>query len=267
MSESIYEQIKKSAGALGISVDDKELALFAEQKALGPAEMDAVFSVIDHLREKKESDAVEALLKMSRMPLKEPKTFEGFDFGHVHSKNMDMLKSLPSMSALYARKNIAFIGPQGVGKTHLALAYGRECCLRGMKTYYLKASELNQKLTEAVKYGRVNSAVNGLVRPTCLIIDEIGRCRFDRRCTELFFDIVDRRYDKDCPNTLIMTSNKSPDKWGEYFDDADSVLCAMDRIFDNATVFIMKGDSYRGRRLETCLVEAGTPAKQASPEK
>ena len=264
MSESIYEKIKESAGALGISVDDIELASFSERQALSAYDMEVVFRVIDHLRKKKEADTVEALLKMSRMPLKEPKTFEGFDFNHVHSKNMDMLKGLSSMSALYARKNLAFIGPQGVGKTHLALAYGRECCLRGMKTYYLKASELNQKLTDAVKYGRVSSTVNGLVRPTCLIIDEIGRCRFDRRCTELFFDIVDRRYEKDCPNTLIMTSNKSPDKWGEYFDDADSILCAMDRIFDNAAVFIMKGDSYRGRRLETCLVEAGNPVKKTS---
>ena len=267
MSESIYEKIKESAGALGISVDDIELASFSEQQALSADDMEVVFRVIDHLRKKKEADTVEALLKMSRMPLKEPKTFEGFDFNHVHSKSMDMLKGLSSMSALYARKNLAFIGPQGVGKTHLALAYGRECCLRGMKTYYLKASELNQKLTDAVKYGRVSSTVNGLVRPTCLIIDEIGRCRFDRRCTELFFDIVDRRYEKDCPNTLIMTSNKSPDKWGEYFDDADSILCAMDRIFDNAAVFIMKGDSYRGRRLETCLVEAGNSAKKTSAKK
>ena len=81
--------------------------------------------------------------------MNEPKTFERFDFSRLHGKHVQSLKNLSSLSALYARKNLAFIGPQGVGKTHLAMAFGRECCLKGYKTYFLRASELNQKLTDA----------------------------------------------------------------------------------------------------------------------
>ena len=84
------------------------------------------------------------------------------------------------LSALYAHKNLAFIGPQGVGKTHLAMAYGRQCCRLGLKAYFLKATELNQRLTDARKYGRESSTINGLVKPSCLIIDEVGRCVFDK---------------------------------------------------------------------------------------
>ena len=62
---------------------------------------------------------IQTLLKMSRLPLKEPKTFDGFDFSHVHGKQVDALKNLPALTAVYAKKNLAFIGPQGVGKTHL----------------------------------------------------------------------------------------------------------------------------------------------------
>lgn len=185
------------------------------------------------------------------------KTFERFDFSRLHGKHVQSLKNLSSLSALYAGKNLAFIGPQGVGKTHLAMAFGRECCLKGYKTYFLKASELNQKLTDARKHGREGAVINGLVKPSCLIIDEIGRCVFDKENTCMFFDVIDRRYNKDGPCTMIFTSNKTPNQWGEYFSEDDTLLCSLDRVFDDATVFMIKGDSYRGRKLETLGLEAG----------
>ena len=73
----------------------------------------------------------------------------------------------------------------------------------------------------------------------------------------MFFDVIDRRYNKDGPHTMIFTSNKSPDKWGEFFNEDSSLLCALDRIFDDATVFVIKGNSYRGRNCETIAISAG----------
>jgi len=257
MNDSVFEQIHASAKVLGIDLCTSELAAFADQQEFSSEDLDSVCKVFDYLRQKKEEAVINTLLRMSRLPLKEPKTFDSFDFDHVHGKDVNKLKNLSSLSPIYAHKNLAFIGPQGVGKTHLAMAFGRECCCNGMKTYFLKATELNQKLSDAVKYGREGSCINGLVKPSCLIIDEIGRCVFNQTNTRLFFDIVDRRYNKDGPNTIIFTSNKSPDKWGEYFREDDSLLCSLDRVFDDATVFIMKGDSYRGRKLETVALHTG----------
>ena len=74
--------------------------------------------------------------------------------------------------------------------------------------------------------------------------------------------MVDRRYNKEGPSTMIFTSNKSPDKWNEYFSEDSSLLCALDHIFDDATVFMIKGDSYRGKKLETIAIETGR-GKQA----
>ena len=74
----------------------------------------------------------------------------------------------------------------------------------------------------------------------------------------MFFDVIDRRYNKDGPNTMIFTSNKSPDKWGEFFNEDSSLLCALDRIFDDATVFVIKGNSYRGRNCETRHIKSGS---------
>ena len=109
------------------------------------------------------------------------------------------------------------------------------------------------------KRGSESSCINGLVKPSCLIIDEIGRCVFDKENTRMFFDVIDRRYNKEGPNTLIITSNKSPDKWGEYFNEDSTLLCSLDRIFDAAIVFMIKGNSYRGKHCETIALSAGVP--------
>ena len=255
----VFSRINADIDSLKIGAYTSGLMALLDSESMSPEQLESVAIVFDHLRKQKEETIRNTLLKMSRLLLKEPKTFDNFDFNNVHGKQIEALKNLPALTAVNAGRNLAFIGPQGVGKTHLAMAYGRECCIRGMKTYFLKATELNQRLSDAVKYGRESSTINGLVKPSCLIIDEIGRCVFNRESTRMFFDMVDRRYNKEGPKTIIFTSNLNPSKWGEFFSEDSSLLCALDRIFDEATVFMMKGDSYRGRHLETIAVETGRP--------
>lgn len=260
MIHSLFEQIQESANVLNLDLSAQEMAQFAVDRELSEEGIQMIADTFAYLKQKKSESIVSTLLRLSRLPLKQPKTFDGFDYGQLHGRQVDALKGLPSLSALYARKNLAFIGPQGVGKTHLAMAYGRQCCQTGLKAYFLKATELNQRLTDARKYGRESSTINGLVKPSCLIIDEVGRCVFDKENTRMFFDVIDRRYNKEGPNTMIFTSNKSPDKWGEFFSEDSSLLCALDRIFDDATVFMIKGNSYRGRGCETIALSVGDPS-------
>lgn len=257
MENSVYECIRDNAKALNLDLGEQEIANIAVEKQMAESELAAIAEIFKYLKEKRQDSIVATLLRLSRLPLKEPKTFENFDFSQLHGKDTKALMELPNLAALYAHKNLAFIGPQGVGKTHLGMAYGRACCLRGMKSYFLKATELNQKFTDARKQGRESSVINALVKPSCLIVDEIGRCVFDKENTRMFFDVIDRRYNKEGPNTMIFTSNKGPDKWGEFFGEDDTLLCAMDRIFDEATVFMIKGNSYRGRKCETVSLSAG----------
>ena len=259
MNDSLFEQIQSSAKYLGVDLNAQEIAQFSVEQELDEGQINAVLSIFTYLKDKKRETIVSTLLRLSRLPLKEPKTFDNFEFSLLHGKQTDALKNLQTLSALYAKKNLAFIGPQGVGKTHLAMAFGRMCCQKGLKAYFLKATELNQKFKDARKYGRESSCINGLVKPSCLIIDEIGRCVFDKENTRMFFDVIDRRYNKEGPNTMIFTSNKSPDKWSEFFSEDSSLLCSLDRIFDVATVFMIKGNSYRGKHCETIALSAGEP--------
>ena len=134
MTDSVIDRIQACIEELKLTPYSARLPAFLEAENMSPVQLDAVYKVLAHLSEQKNETIVQTLLKMSRLPLKEPKTFDGFDFSHVHGKQVEALKNLPALTAVYAKKNLAFIGPQGVGKTHLAMAYGRECCMRGMKT-------------------------------------------------------------------------------------------------------------------------------------
>jgi DNA replication protein DnaC len=266
MGTSIYENISVCAKDLDIDISEAELAFFAREHNFSAEDVDAVARTFEFLRERHRQTVITTLLNTSRLPLKSPKTFSDFDFSRIRGKDIDRLTNLPALSAVYAHKNLAFIGPQGVGKTHLAMAYGRACCEAGMKSYFLKASELNQKFTNARRYGKEDSTISYLIKPSCLIIDEVGRCVFSKENTRMFFDLIDRRYSKEGPSCMIFTSNKNPDTWAEYFADDSDLLCSLDRIFDDASVFIIKGDSYRGRKLETIRLEAGGPSTML-PEK
>lgn len=267
MKDSIFEAVEASSHTLKLDFSSIEFAKLAEQENWTEEQMAAVGQVFGYLSQKKTQQTIQTLLKLSRLPAKSPKTFENFDFSVIKGRDVNRLKNLPSLSPIYARRNIAFIGPAGIGKTHLAQAFGYECCQRGIKTYFIKMSELRDKFYAARRAGKEASVLNGLVRPSCLIIDEVGHCDFDKENTRLFFDLVDRRYGKDGTYNIIFTSNKHPSQWRSDFSDDGSLLLALDRIFDDAVVFNLKGDSYRGKKLETVNLQAEALKAAASSEK
>ena len=117
---------------------------------------------------------------------------------------------------------------------------------------------------QACKGGEGN-IINTLVRTNCLVIDEIGRCAFDKECTDIIFHVIDRRCDREEPNTTILTSNSGADKWGEFFTGSSTLLCTLDRIFDNATVFLVKGPSFRGAGLKAYAIETAPVVVKARP--
>lgn len=90
-----------------------------------------------------------------------------------------------------------------------------------------------------------------------MIIDEIGHCEFDKENTRLFFDLIDRRYNKEGNFNMVFTSNKNQALWREDFNEDSTLLCALDRIFDEATVFKLRGESFRGKKLDTVSIQTG----------
>lgn len=252
---NIYELVEQCKTTLKLDISSKELAAIIDENNVSEQGIAAIQMLLEYLNEKKKRTTVETLLKLSRLPLKSPRTFDNFDFSLINGKDVEKLKNLRSLATIINHQNLAFIGPAGTGKTHLAQAYGYECCVNGIKTYFIKASELRDKFTNARKNGTTAACLNGLMRQSCLIIDEIGHCEFDKENTRLFFDLIDRRYNREGAFNTVFTSNKNPSQWKEVFNEDDALICALDRIFDDATVFKIRGESFRGKRTRVIALE------------
>lgn len=110
MTNSLFEAVVHATRVLtkyGLTVE--ELAAVVEQNDMSDAEVLAVSKVFDCLLTKQEISTVNFMLRTSRLPMKVPKTFDNFDFSRITGKNVERLRSLPTLSALYARKNLRFL--------------------------------------------------------------------------------------------------------------------------------------------------------------
>lgn len=118
MNNSLFGRIQCSSEYLGFCFHEQEMAGLATSADYTEDQLQAIAETLDYFRDKKKEANISTLLRLSRLPLKEPKSFDNFDFDILRGKNTDSLRNLPALSALHAHKNLAFIGPQGVGKTN-----------------------------------------------------------------------------------------------------------------------------------------------------
>ena len=102
MNDSVFETVEKSSQVLRLDFSSVEFAKLAEEQELTEAQIQAVATVFEHLQRKKVETTIHTLLKMSRLPLKDPKTFDNFDFSVIKGRDATKLKALPSLSAIYA---------------------------------------------------------------------------------------------------------------------------------------------------------------------
>lgn len=102
MKETIFEQVAAAVSVLKLDLSAEEFALFAENREFSEAGMEAVQMLLGYLSEKKQQTIIQTLLKMSRLPTKSPKTFENFDFSLLKGKDVERLKVLASLNAIYS---------------------------------------------------------------------------------------------------------------------------------------------------------------------
>jgi DNA replication protein DnaC len=149
-----------------------------------------------------------------------------------------------------------------VGKTHLAVALGREAVRLGYSVLFVQATALITALARAHAEGRLDDRLAFYAKPKLLVVDELGYLPFEPNAAHLFFQLVSRRYER---GSLMVTSNRSVGEWGTVFGDPVVATAILDRLLHHSHVVTIRGDSYRLRekRRSGLLQKAGAAPGQA----
>jgi len=196
-----------------------------------------------------------AALHSSRLPA--VKTLENFDFAFQPSIDRAQILNLHELGFLERKENVIFLGPAGVGKTHLAISLAIIAAERGRRVYYATLADLVLSLVEAERQGRLRQRLAALRQAALLIVDEIGYLPVTAGGANLFFQLVNARYEK---ASLILTSNKSFKDWGDIFGDPVVAAALLDRLLHHCHIVNITGNSYRLRHYPDLTLPAQPPS-------
>ncbi|MBC7335331.1 MAG: ATP-binding protein [Clostridia bacterium] len=207
-----------------------------------------------------------ARTRLANLPFK--KTLADFDFSFQPSIDERQIRELATLGFVHQAANVLFLGPPGVGKTHLAVALGLTALEEGYSVYFTSAHRMIQDLAAAHQENRLRRRLRLYLAPKVLIIDEIGYEAFPPAAATLFFQVVSARYEK---ASIILTSNKSFSEWGDILGDPVVATAILDRLLHHAHVVNIRGESYRLRERKASGLYMGPtlrlppPAGQTAP--
>jgi DNA replication protein DnaC len=188
----------------------------------------------------KEKNASRSMIKAAAFPF--VKELKDYDFDFQPGVNEQEIKELCTLGFLERSENIVFLGPSGVGKTHLATSIGIAAAKRRVSTYFIKCNDLLQQLKRAKLENRLEARLKHFCHYRLLIIDEIGYLPIDKEDSNLFFQLIDRRYEK---KSTILTTNMNFNEWDGIFFDAVVANAILDRVLHHSHVIAISGKSYR----------------------
>jgi DNA replication protein DnaC len=186
---------------------------------------------------------LQAAMRSSRLPA--VKTVRDFDFSFQPSIKREQIEALHELGFLERKENVVFLGPPGVGKTHLAISLAIAAAEHGRRVYYGTLADLIGSLEEAKAAGRLTHRLKTLTHPALLVVDEIGYLPISPTGAMLFFQLMTRRYEH---GSTVLTSNKSFEEWGDIFGDEVMAAALIDRLVHHCHIVNIRGNSFRMRQ-------------------
>jgi DNA replication protein DnaC len=198
----------------------------------------------------RENRRIKTALVMAR--LSTIKTLAGFDFSFQPSLDKNRVMALAELKFIDRAEALHLVGPPGTGKSHLSVALGVEAIKAGRSVYFTTLADLVGALAKADREGSLRDKIRFLCRFALLIVDEIGYLPVTSGGGNLFFQLVNARYEK---GAMILTSNRGFAEWGEVFGDPVVATALLDRLLHHAIVIQIEGSSYRLRQHADLLPE------------
>ena len=202
--------------------------------------VDTLIKLTTYEIDMREQNMMHAMVKVGAFPhLKEIKDF---DFSFQPSINEQQILDFLTLRFIEGNENIVFLGPSGVGKTHLATSIGITAAKKRTSTYFIKCHDLIQNLKRAKLENRLESRLKHYTKYKLLIIDEIGYLPIEPEDAKLFFQLIDMRYEK---RSTIFTTNVNFKSWDGVFQEPKLANAILDRVIHHATVVTVVGSLYR----------------------
>lgn len=180
--------------------------------------------------------------RFSKSKLNSEKSIEEYDFKYQPELDKKLIHELASCRFINQNKNIVLMGKPGVGKTHLANAFGMEAIKQGYKVSFMHVNELIEKLSASRADGTYTITLNQFFSSDLLILDEIGFKKIPSAGLDDFFEIIRKRYEK---GSIVITTNRNFEDWGNVFGDNVLASAIIDRIVHHAYIIKINGESFR----------------------